>query len=188
MSDDLKIKYISRRSYGGCRGWCVRFISDRWKGNKGSWYFSDREYDNDKEASLKAAIIFRNKRLEALGETDALINCPGQRTTSRKTSKNNKSGVVGLYRQIREVRDKRYNSKPYTYKTWTAIGVDSDGETWRSAYSIKKHGEQGAFKLACAERHHRHGVLNLLVPVDMLPCDPGVPTIFIGEDNAKKKS
>jgi hypothetical protein len=108
-----------------------------WKGQKYGKFFSDRIY-GDRLAALDAAIQWRDKTEREIGKPRTEHQVIGWNSR-------NKSGVVGVRRR------KRGNTEVFE-----AVWI-SQGETRKrhlTTYSIAKHGEKKAFKLALRARQN----------------------------------
>ncbi|MDQ2922249.1 MAG: AP2 domain-containing protein [Acidobacteriota bacterium] len=123
-------------------GWYVRV---RLKNVTNSKFISDRAHGG-KEAALEKAIERRDQMEQALGKprTDWVVVGNNPR---------NKSGVVGVSRAV-----KKYTGKDGTiylnevYQVSWHAGREKKGQT---SVSIKKYGELGAFRRACAIRRQK---------------------------------
>jgi hypothetical protein len=123
-------------------GWYVRV---RLKNVTKSKFVSDRVHGS-KEAALEKAIECRNRMEQALGKprTDWVVVGNNPR---------NKSGVVGVRRAV-----KKYTGKDGTvylnevYQVSWHAGRENKGQT---SVSIRKYGESGAFRRACAIRRQK---------------------------------
>lgn len=122
-------------------GWYVRVQLKVAK----SKFISDRAHGG-KEAALEKAIECRDQMEQALGRprTDCVIVGNNPR---------NKSGVVGVRRAV-----KKYTGKDGTvylnevYQVSWHAGRENKGQT---SVSIRKYGELGAFRRACAIRRQK---------------------------------
>lgn len=104
-----------------------------------------------REAALKKAVEWRNRLEQELGKprTDYVIvgENPNRGTT----------GVVGVQRRVKKYIGKDgtvYNNEVYEV-SWQA-GRDRMGKT---SVSIRKYGEQSAFKRACAIRREKEKLM-----------------------------
>jgi hypothetical protein len=123
-------------------GWYVRVRLNQVTKSK---FISDKAHGG-KEAALEKAIECRNQLERELGKprTDWVIVGSNPR---------NKSGVVGVRRAIKNYKGKDgkiYPNEVYLV-SWHA-GREKRGQT---CVSIKKHGELGAFRRACAIRRQK---------------------------------
>lgn len=118
----------------GSFGWQVRLQR---RGQKVSRFFADRNYGGI-DASLQAARTWRDEQW-ALWRTTA-----GPRTCV--TSPRNASGVVGVSRVI--IR----STNGVVYHFWQATWCPAPGQRQSVKFSVKKHGEQIAYRLAIEAR------------------------------------
>ena len=123
-------------------GWYVRV---RLKNVTKSKFISDSKHGG-KEAGLKCAIECRNQLEEEMGKprTDWVVVGENPRS---------KTGLVGVRRKIKKYRGKDgtiYLNEVYEV-SWNA-GREKRGQT---SVSIKKYGEAGAFRRACAIRREK---------------------------------
>jgi hypothetical protein len=123
-------------------GWYVRV---RLKKVTKSKFISDSIHGG-KEAALKTAIECRNQLEQELGKprTDWVVVGNNPR---------NKSGVVGVRRAVKKYKGKDgtvYLNEVYQV-SWHA-GREKKGQT---CVSIRKYGELGAFRRACAIRRQK---------------------------------
>jgi hypothetical protein len=106
--------------------------------------FTDSKYGG-KDAALQAAICYRD---ELLAKIDQFAHQIWVRT---KVRSNNTSGIPGVGR-----RDVMANSNPNgRYVSWVAYWIDEHGIGRQRGFSILRHGEQEAKRLAIAEREHQ---------------------------------
>lgn len=127
-------------------GWYVRV---RLKKITKSKFISDSKYGG-KEAALDAAVACRNELEKELGKprTDWVIVGENPR---------NNSGVVGVRRATKKYVGKdgrEYFNEVYEV-SWNA-GREKRG---RTSVSIKKYGEKGAFRRACAIRRQKEELM-----------------------------
>lgn len=118
----------------GSYGWQVRM---QFRGQKFSRFFADRMHGGE-ERALIAARKWRDEQWLVLG----MINSP--RTC--ETSSRNASGVVGVSRVV--VR----SSSGVEYHFWQATWCPSPGQRQSIKFSIKKYGDQMAYRLAIEAR------------------------------------
>ncbi|HEX8143785.1 MAG TPA: hypothetical protein VF553_14395 [Pyrinomonadaceae bacterium] len=123
-------------------GWYVRV---RLKNVTKSKFISDKLYGG-KEAALQKAVECRDQLEQELGKprTDWVVVGNNPRNTS---------GVVGVRRAIRKYKGKNgqiFLNEVYEV-SWHA-GREKKGQT---SVSIKKYGEMGAFRRACAIRRQK---------------------------------
>lgn len=123
-------------------GWYVRVRLNNVTKSK---FVSDAKNGGKAEA-LKKAIICRNQLETELGKprTDAIIVGNNPR---------NKTGVVGVRRAVKKYRGKdgKIYLNPVYEVSWNA-GREMRGQT---SVSIRKYGEMGAFRRACAIRREK---------------------------------
>jgi exoribonuclease R len=131
-----KHKNITRIDHPAKRthGYNVRVA---WKGEKHGKFFSDRIY-GDRLAALDAAIAWRNKTEKAIGKPRSEHQVVGIH------SRNN-TGTVGIRRR------KRGNVEVFE-ATWIARDDEGNRKRHTTAYSIARHGEKKAFRLALKAR------------------------------------
>jgi hypothetical protein len=104
--------------------------------------FSDGVFGS-KARALAAAKTFRD---EVVAKNPPL----SRREHAEIRKKNNKSGVVGVCRYCAsETRDKPEQQQRWF---WVASWVLHDGRAKRVKFSVKKHGEEAAFKMAVKAR------------------------------------
>ena len=123
-------------------GWYVRVMFSNLKRSK---FIPDRLHGG-KEAALEKAVECRNEFEKELGKprTDQLVVGISARSTS---------GVVGVRRAVKKYKGrdgKVYLNEVYEV-SWNA-GREKKG---RTSVSIRKHGEAGAFRRACAIRRQK---------------------------------
>jgi hypothetical protein len=123
-------------------GWYVRVRLNNVTKSK---FISDKAHGG-KEAALTQAVVVRNQLEQELGKprTDQVIVGYNPR---------NNSGVVGVRRAVKKYKGKDgriYLNEVYEV-SWNA-GREKRGQT---SVSIKKYGELGAFRRACAIRRER---------------------------------
>jgi len=124
--DIARIDQEEKRTHG----WYVRV---RYMGKTHSKFFSDRKCGG-RYSSLLSALAWRDKKEADLGKvrTDKQI----------VTVSNSKTGVVGV----------RLNEKLNRYEvSW----VTATGKQGKTSVSIRKHGQEKAFALACKVRKAR---------------------------------
>ena len=165
MKKDNALKNITRFDIppkspdkSGQYGWWVRMQKS---GKKFQEFFNDKKYGG-KEKALKAAQGFRDaikvEYTERLGSKS--IN---PRLVANKQSS---SGIVGVNRTSYE-----YKKRGRTYKAvvWQANWPLGNGKYTSVSYSIKKHGEEEAFRLALAARENGIGKSEKQIYVDYYP-------------------
>lgn len=120
-------------------GWQVRLQR---RGRKYGKFFADRLHGGPREAYRRAR-AWRDALVERLDERD-----PGPRVCLR--SARNSSGVVG----VSKVAVSASNGE--TYYFWQATWCPETGQRRCVKFSIRRHGDRGAFRLAVEAR--REGV------------------------------
>jgi len=120
-------------------GWQVRLQR---RGEKFGKYFADRQFGGAR-AAYEAARIWRDTLLERLEEDGG-----GARVCLK--SARNSSGVVG----VSKVAVSASNGE--TYYFWQATWCPSPGQRRCVKFSVRKHGDRQAFRLAVEAR--REGV------------------------------
>jgi hypothetical protein len=128
-------------------GWLVRV---RFSNHTRSKFISDKQCGGSRDAALEKAVECRNQLEQELGKprTDWVI--VGQ-------SARNTSGVVGVRRVVKKYKGKdgqMYLNEAYEV-SWNA-GREKKG---RTSVSIKKYGEAGAFRRACAIRRQKEQLM-----------------------------
>lgn len=118
----------------GTIGWQVRLQRH---GEKASRFFSDRSY-GDAGMALQAARQWRDIQLDLWQQKDRPRTC--------EVSPRNASGVVGVSRVM--VRA----SNGVTYFFWQATWCPTPGQRQCVKFSIKKHGDEIAYRLAIEAR------------------------------------
>ncbi len=125
---------------GGTIGWWVRVMR---RNKMHSKLFSDGKYGG-KEKALEKAKEYRDKIME---EYDGLL---GKGYFAFKSQRNT-SGIVGVHRASKVT--KRPSGRKYTYDFWIASWLDpTTGKRKNRSFSISKHGDIGALKLALETR------------------------------------
>jgi len=124
-------KGITRLDYPAKRmfGYMVRVA---WKGQIHQKYFTDKSY-GDRLAALDAAIQWRNQKEAEIGKPRT------ERMVYGKPGGDNPA--VGISRR-------RENHTDYYEATW----LNTEGRIQRTRFSIQKHGERKALRLALAAR------------------------------------
>ncbi|GAB4110557.1 MAG: hypothetical protein Fur005_11920 [Roseiflexaceae bacterium] len=124
-----RIDHPAKRTFG----YNVRVA---WKGKRYGKFFSDRVY-GDRLGALAAAIDWRDKTEREIGKPRTEHQVIGWNSR-------NKSGALGIRRSTRDGRD--------TYEVvWVEHGEDKSRRR-ATRFSITKHGERKAFKLALRAR------------------------------------
>lgn len=120
-------------------GWYVRV---RFNNTSRAKFFSDEAHGGEEKA-LEKAVAYRNRLERELGKprTDRAVIASSPR---------NSTGVIGIQRTVKVARMKngeRSYSNVYEV-TWSV----TPGVLGRTSVSIDKHGDQEAFRRACAIR------------------------------------
>ena len=137
MTDGLEDNFgITRlaRAATGTFGWQVRL---RRHGVRYAKYFADRAHGGW-QPSLRAARAWRDQLLAGLAAAERSRVCA--------RSPRNSSGVVGVAKVA--VR----GPQGTVYHFWQATWCPSPGERRSVRFSVKRHGDQVAFRLAVAAR------------------------------------
>jgi AP2 domain len=131
-----KHKNITRIDHPAKRthGYNVRVA---WKGEKYGKFFSDRIH-GDRLAALDAAIAWRNKTEKTIGKPRSEHQVVGIH------SRNN-TGVVGVRKR------QRGNVEVYE-ATWIVRDEEGNRKRQTTCFSIARHGEKKAFRLALKAR------------------------------------
>ncbi|MCU0779936.1 MAG: AP2 domain-containing protein [Akkermansiaceae bacterium] len=137
LADNFGITRMER-AVAGTFGWQVRL---RRHGVKHAKYFADRAHGGW-QASLRAARAWRD---QLLGELAA-----AERSRVCAPSPRNSSGVVGVAKIT--VR----GPQGVVYHFWQATWCPSPGERRSVRFSVKRHGDEVAFRLAVEAR--RNGI------------------------------
>ncbi len=123
----MKIKNITRMKYKPPYGWVARFHYDKKAYQK---FFNDSKYGGENLALL-AAVSWLKDTKQKLGIPDTSLS------------------IVGSSRSNTGVRGVSFSEKSNRYfASWT----DAKGKLSTVSFSVKKHGKEKAFKLACAKR------------------------------------
>ncbi|NNF56947.1 MAG: AP2 domain-containing protein [Rhodothermaceae bacterium] len=133
-----KAKGVIRIDSDSTHGWQVRVYRH---GKTYSKLFSDRK-SGGKEEAFQQAVEYR-KSLEA--EVAAMPESAPRRRLIRR-NKNNSTGVVGISRTFK--RDRRGVKHEVYAVSWNP----EPGVARGTSFSIKKYGEDTAFKMACKLR------------------------------------
>ena len=131
------MKYVSRVE--SRKGWLVRVGYVDGKPIVQKWFYDGR---GDKEVSLKNAKVFVENTIKELEKYKMM---PVSRYALRRGS-NNKSGIVGVYRQ-REYKKVKGKSVPTDSYRWTGSWYQ-DGKVKLRNFSEKKYGYKKAKVLA----------------------------------------
>lgn len=114
-------------------GWLVRVA---WCGEMFSKMFSDSA-NGGKDAALRRALVHRNRLEKELGK-------PRTDRTVMLFHERNGTGVLGVHRILKQ-------GAPVYEVTWNP----EPNKVRRTSVSIRKYGEQEAFKRACAIRREK---------------------------------
>jgi hypothetical protein len=114
-------------------GWYVRVRLD---GNTHAKFFSDTAFDDAQDA-LFAAIDWRD-------ETERDLGKPRTERRVILVSPHNRSGILGVRRSVKD-------AEPVYEVFWSP----APNELQRTSISIRKYGEQEAFRRACALRKQK---------------------------------
>ena len=125
----------SGKTYGG---WEVRIQR---RGEKTEKFFSDNGHGG-KSKALRAAKAFRDK-LESQLRPYTVAEL------SDKPSVRNQSGTVGV--RLHQQKDVRGDYE-YHYWYWVAQWTDQKGKRRTKSFSVHQHGDEEAYRLACAAR------------------------------------
>lgn len=102
-----------------------------WKGEQHGKFFSDKKY-GDRLAALDAALRWRNETERKLGKPRTNETVPNPRPSN--------TGIRGIRKTLNDGR-------PVYEATWF-----ENGRIRRTNFSIRRHGEEGALRLAIAAR------------------------------------
>ena len=124
-----RVDYLKRNSHG----WYVRVP---WKGEMHAKFFSDSAHGG-RESALAKAIRYRNRIEKELGKprTDRIVMISHPR---------NETGVLGVHKVLKE-------GAPVYEVTWSP----EPNLVKRTSVSIRKYGEEKAFKMACTIRRRK---------------------------------
>lgn len=131
-------KGVIRIDSDSTHGWQVRVYRD---GKTYSKLFSDRKHGGLREA-FEAAKEYRESLVEEVAQLPAL---PKRRRLVR-SNKGNTSGVIGISRTFK--RDRRGIRHEVYAVSWNP----EPGVARGTSFSIKRYGEDTAFRLACELR------------------------------------
>ncbi len=129
---ESKHKGISRIDSKDTHGWFMRVYNETITYSK---LFSDLK-SGGREVALTKAIAFRDGLIQEIGKT-----YPARRIVRR--DKRNKSGVIGVCRTRKKNRNETFSE--YFSVSWSP----EYGAHKCRMFSVNKHGEAKAFKLAC---------------------------------------
>lgn len=133
-----RAKGVIRIDSDSTHGWQVRVYRD---GKTYSKLFSDKKCGG-RDAAFEAASAYREQLVEEVAELPA---APRQRRLVRR-NKGNTSGVVGISRTFK--RDRRGVRHEVYAVSWNP----EPGVARGTSFSIKRYGEDTAFRLACQLR------------------------------------
>ncbi len=131
-------KGVIRIDSDSTHGWQVRVYRH---GKTYSKLFSDRKHGG-KEEAFEAAVAYRSELEE---EVAAMPDAAPRRRLIRR-NKNNSTGVVGISRTYK--RDRRGIKHEVYAVSWNP----EPGVARGTSFSIKRYGEDTAFRLACELR------------------------------------
>jgi len=170
MKDNLNRRYIYRldpalgQKNTGMVGWQVRLNG---RVDKVSKLFSDNKYGGNNGA-LIAAIEFRDQILKEKNETiETIYNDRNYKVLRSSIQSNNTSGIPGVSRTISTERNGAKSP------TWQTSFRSIDGKVKNRRFSIKKHGEVKALRLAVNAR--KDAVYELFVSSD----DQNINEVYI---------
>ncbi len=132
----IEVPGEGRKIYGG---WEVRIQR---RGERFSKYFSDLSHGG-KRLALQSAKVFRD-------EIDQRYKRYSVKDLAAKPSARNRSGQVGI--RLHEQTDRR-GEFDYSYWYWIAQWTDGHGRRRTRSFSIHRHGEEEAYRLACEARN-----------------------------------
>lgn len=137
------LHYITRHIGTKANGWLVRVPGTATKG------FSSAKFSGIL-ASLRVAILYRD---------DMLASAPPQPLYGYSRNKRNKTGIIGVFRQISHSPSCRVvDGKVYEYPRervfWVAMWVEENTQK-KKRFSVNRYGEDGARKLAKEERENQ---------------------------------
>jgi hypothetical protein len=140
-----KNKGISRIDSEACRtyGWYVRA---RFNGKVVSKLFSDNKYGGKAKALMKARRFYKKTLTDLIKKnSDLKIDLIPIKTIITQNKMNN-TGQVGVQKIVRR------NPGGSVYRAFRANWTDTKGKSRTKFFSIDKHGEKEAFKLAKSYR------------------------------------
>ena len=136
-----RAKGVIRIDSDSTHGWQVRVYRH---GKTYSRLFSDRKHGGEEE-SFQAALAYRE---ELQREVDAMPDAAPRRRLIQR-NKNNSTGVVGVSRTYK--RDRRGIRHEVYAVSWNP----EPGVARGTSFSIKRYGEDTAFRLACELRWNK---------------------------------
>ncbi|MEM1044172.1 MAG: hypothetical protein AAGI91_16305 [Bacteroidota bacterium] len=134
-------KGVIRIDSDSTHGWQVRVYRH---GKTYSKLFSDRKCGG-KEEAFQQALVYRD---ELQAEVDAMPESEPKRRLIRH-NKNNATGVLGVSRTFK--RDRHGHRHEVYAVSWNP----APGEARGTSFSIRKYGEETAFKMACKLRFQK---------------------------------
>lgn len=134
----LRAKGVIRIDGGSTHGWQVRVYRD---GQTFSRLFSDARHGSA-EGAFEAAVAYREEKVRDLADQPAT---PRARHLVR-ANRLNQTGVTGISRTAK--RDRRGILHEVYAVSWTP----QPGVARSTSFSIKRYGEDTAFRLACQKR------------------------------------
>lgn len=131
-------KGISRIKSKSTRGWFVRAYKG---GTTYSKLFSDKKWGSE-EGAFEAAVRYRDELIQQL---EQMPKKPRKRRVVTRDARN-KTGVIGI------TRCKRKNSQGQEVDSYSVSWRPAPGVQKCTSFSIRKYGEEKAFKLAVQHR------------------------------------
>lgn len=128
----------------GTHGWQVRLQR---KGVRHGRFFSDAAWGG-REAALEKARRYRDRLLAHGERTGGRALSPRSHTGP---ASRNRSGVVGVTRIVQR------SAGGTEYHFWQASWTSAEGRRETIRYSVLKHGDREAFRLACRARREAGG-------------------------------
>lgn len=141
MDEIIKIKGISRIDAESTHGWFVRGYKNKKTYSK---FFGDRKHGG-KEAALAEAIKHRD---ELLNELEGIPDNPRPRRIVSKDSRN-VTGVLGVCRIVKKSPSGTVN------ECYSVTWRPEPGVQKCASFSIRKYGEEEAFRLAVELRRKK---------------------------------
>jgi len=130
MKIDDKNKNITRIDHKNTHGWQVRINHAKRAHSK---FFADKKYGG-RYSALLSAVSWRKDKLQQLGKPDSKLHSVG--------IANNNTGVVGV----------RFDEKKEAFQvSW----YDKFGKPGNTKISVKLHGWEKAFEIACSIREQK---------------------------------
>lgn len=133
-----RAKGVIRIDSDSTHGWQVRVYRH---GKTYSRLFSDRKH-GDREKAFQAAVAYRTELEE---EVAKLPDQPARRRLIRR-NRNNTSGVVGISRTYKQDR------RGIRHEVYAVSWNPEPGVARGTSFSIKRYGEDTAFRMACKLR------------------------------------